>query len=142
MSPRVAPLLLAALALLAPTVAGDATLARPLAAFASESGAGALVTWIPGPERADFYRVYGLRDGALVPIPEATTTGTSAEVPSGFTAYGVTAVRDGAESAPVLAVRGGTGYCVYLDWTTIPPTYAIGNDCTRAARPRVALILP
>jgi hypothetical protein len=142
MSPRVAPLLLAALALLAPTVAGDATLARPLAAFAFDSEGGALVTWTPGPEPADSFRIYGVRDGARVPLADATATQTSAEVPTGFTAYAVTAMRDGAESAPVIAINGGATYCVTVDPRTIPPYYAIGDDCPKAARVGVKALLP
>lgn len=123
MSPRVVPLVVA-LVLLLPTVASDATITRPIAAFAFESNGGAVVSWIPGPEPADFYRVYGVRGETLVPLVDVTEM--RAEVPLGFPAYGVTAVSGGVESTPAIAVL--TGLCVYVDWTVVPPAYAIG-DC-------------
>lgn len=124
MSLRLLPLPVAvAILLLAPAATANAVFARPLAALAFENEAGALLTWMPGPEPADVYHVYGLRDGALVLIPEATTTGTHAQVPSGFDAYGVTAVREGVESAPAFAVKAPAS-CVYVDLD--PPSVTIG----------------
>lgn len=125
------PRLLAALLALAllpalaePVHADGASPHAPSFVTAQDSGGLALVSWSPGEEAADFYRVYGLDGAALVPLDSAD--GFSARVPGGYAGYAVAGVKVGAESPPVRA-------CIVIDPTgpaigLVPPCDALPLD--------------
>lgn len=107
----------------------------PAAASAIVTLTQAVVSWVPGPELADFYNVYGITaSGAAVtlaqsagPVPDAA----SLVVDGSYATYAVTGVRDGVESPPVYAVMGEAPVppCVDVDPSSVPPAYYIGPSC-------------
>lgn len=88
----------------------------------------ALVSWLPGIEPADSFRVYGGTGAGLVLLLD--TAGTAAPfslaalVPSGYDAYAVTGVRAGVESPPVFG--SATTCSIYVE--TRPPGVGL-EDC-------------
>lgn len=98
----------------------------PLAVFAGdatvESVSAAFVAWSSGETLADFYKVYGIRSSTKALL--AVATNFTAPVPAGYTAYGVSGVKNGIESELVLAIIVP---CTYLDPTPPPPNYYIGE---------------
>lgn len=93
--------------LLAPLVASQpAEPWAPLAVSAAAiQGAGAAVSWLPGSESADSYRVYGIGADGSKTLLEENVTQLSAPVPTGFHAYAVSGVKLGVESDAVTAVE-------------------------------------
>ena len=93
-------------ALLLPLVgAAEPAAYAPLAALAATVEGGAVVvSWVPGTEPADAYRVYGiLGDGARV-LLAPNVTGYETSVPGGYTGYAVSGVKLTVESDPIPAV--------------------------------------
>lgn len=104
-------LTLLTLACLAPLAGAEAAVAAhaPRLALATPvEDALTLIEWLPGEVVADFYRIYGFdTTGAATLLLDTATTpapGTLAvSVPAGYSAYGVSGVRDGAESVRIRA---------------------------------------
>lgn len=80
-----------------------------------------VVSWVPGAQLADEYKVYGVSGTELVLV--ALAAGTSATVPPGYPGYAVSGVLDGVESEAVNAL---TIPCATLDLDP-PPGVAAGN---------------
>lgn len=123
------------LAVIVPSAArGDETVdpVRPIAATAVGLGSSALVAWVPGAEAPDFFRIYGVRDETLAFLSVADADAMSATVEGSFARYVVTAVRDGVESDPALAVVGFDLVCVTVE-PGIPPGIAVGSSCAEGA---------
>jgi hypothetical protein len=85
-----------------------------------------LVAWTPGDVLADSYRVYGLEDYGTVLLMDTAESEISipfaVAVAAGFSAYAVSGVKDGIESAPTTGVEIG---CVTI--TFHPP--GVGRNC-------------
>lgn len=142
MSPRMAlgvvALLLAATA---PPLAQGEPLdpVRPVAAVAVGMGPSAVVAWVPGPEAPDFFKIYGVRDETLAFLSIADGEATSATVEGGFPQYAVTAVRNGSESEPAIAVLGVGLVCVTV-YPGIPPGFGVDWSCTAKVGAQVGLM--
>lgn len=118
---------------LGPAIADDAGAAfAPASSIAGQLDvAGVLVSWKPGEELADAYRVYGLSGDIRTRLAEwsAENTGeASVMVPNGYAEYGVVGIRGGVESPLVLSTLVDLDdppcLSVVID---VPPRYAI--DC-------------
>lgn len=112
---------------------------RPVAAVAVGLGSSALVSWVPGPEAPDFFKIYGVRNDTLAFLSVADPNATTATVEGGFPQYAVTAVRDGVESEAALAVLGVGLVCVRVE-PGIPPGIAVGSSCAVKTGTRVAFM--
>ena len=123
------PRLAAALLLLAPlmsTVQAEEdpnALSQPVWVAAASLGDQVLVSWTPGIDAAEEYRVYGVIHGVLMHLD--TVHGEfSTTVAQGYSSYGVSAVKDGVESRPTFAAMV-TGVCVTVH--DDPPGVAVGQ---------------
>lgn len=123
-------LALLAAALLVPLVTGEAP--TPYAPSSVKVQAveptSAVVEWVPGPEMAESYRVYGV-EGATLTLLMDTSEGLgplslAVVVPAAFSAYAVSGVVSGIESTRVFA-EPGLG-CIYVQ--TDPPPPRIHED--------------
>lgn len=140
MTPRTLPLLVL-LVLLAPgTVATETHTYAPLAVVAVRVGELTAVSWAPGEVPAEAYRVYGLTNGGATLLHETTGQDEvpAAKVPSGFAAYGVTGILDGAESPLVVSAGVGADSCSRGPVTVIlsPPQVLV---CKQSPPPKVQL---
>lgn len=123
-------LVLLVLALLAPSASSESSGAyapRHVSVLAWDPS-GSAVSWIPGEEAADSFRVYGFTSGGtrelLLDTAETPTPlAPFAVVQGGYLAYGVSGVAGGAETRVVLA-----GPCYYVQ--TNPPGIGEG-DCPK-----------
>lgn len=139
MFPR-AVLLLAALVLVPLHVGvGSAPGFAPSAVAALPVGGSVFISWVPGAEPADAFRVYGISEsGALALLAETArgdASGALAVVPAGFAGYAVSGVRGDVESGPVMAFIP----CVYVQ--TEPPGVGEG-DCPDRVRFALKFFLP
>lgn len=87
------------------------------------------VSWQPGREVADSYRVYGLDEHGRTLLAEwlgSNLNDARLTVPAGFADYGVTGVHGESESALVMATEIGLGDrpCITIE-PRIPPGYWI-----------------
>lgn len=113
---------LALVVLTLPSLAGasDASAAQPSTATVVGADGHGILAWTEGAEVADSYNVYGLTDSSRVLIGSFSADARSASVPAGFSAYGVSATKNGVETA----ITPALGICVAIDpWT---PTITIG----------------
>lgn len=104
-------------------VTAEPAAAQPLAAVAVLAGAdAALVTWVPGAELADTYRIYGKLGETIELVAEVPGGATSFAtiVDGGYDGYAVSAVVGSSETSTTNATWGGP-YCVRLDFSTVPP---------------------
>lgn len=145
MSPRMAPLALVVALLLTPTALGvlpDPT--QPLAAVAFVSGSTTTVSWTPGPEGADTYRIYGLTAEGMAWLSDATPDETSVLVPVGYSGYAVTGIKNGQESEATraLIVRDLTDPPQCIGIEPGPPPYIVTGNCKYRTAPRVKVLSP
>lgn len=128
MSHRGLALALILAAFLAPLTASQAPAPyAPMAAsVASIQGAAAVVSWVPGSEPADSYRVYGVASDGSKTLLDQNVTQLSAPVPAGFHAYAVSGVKLGIESEAITAF----GSCIEV--SIQPP--AVGIACPTSSR--------
>ena len=112
--PRFSPaVLVLVLAVLPNVVTAAATPWAPTAAESFSTEAGTLVTWAPGTELADSYRVYGVTSSGATLL--STTPSLSAIVAPGYESYVVTGVKDGVESS------GTTVMWPFCTYTSLDP---------------------
>lgn len=124
MSPRLGLVLLVSTMLFTPTSAiGEPT--KPVAAIAIASDPTAIVSWIPGIEAPDAYRVYGVQGESMSLLSSVAGDVLNTEVAGHFPAYAVTAVTDGIESAPTLTGSASSDGCLTI--RTDPPSVDVGN---------------
>jgi hypothetical protein len=117
-------LVVAMIALVVPTGSGSPPdLSKPVAAAAFVEPAQAFLTWVPGPVMPDYYVIYGIVNGTFSNITTVPSDTIQASVASIYPSYAVTAVTNGIESAPTLAVMGEED-CIYV-YPTIPPSFSI-----------------
>lgn len=125
------PAALLALALLAiPTSRADTSHAPLAVGAAVVSDSFALVTWTTGQAPADYYKVYGIRNGAATFLTQTNTPlpGETGDVvvPGGYSTYAVSGVSGGIES-PMrygIAVRiPDIPYCVRVSYPPLDIGY-------------------
>lgn len=117
-------LLITGLALPASADSGSERYAPSLVASVTQGDEVALVSWIPGPEVADYYNVYGVSDsGVPTPLASAQSSDLPARVAGGYSTYAVSGVKLGIESQLVYPL-GDKCLRVGLD----PPDVGI-DDC-------------
>lgn len=136
MSSRMAALVLALVALLTPTAAGDVGgPMRPLAALVDNSGGGLVVMWVPGGP-SDSFRVYGVLGDTHTLLAVAPGKESSALVPLGFETYAVSAIWGGLEST-LTYVSVVDLPCVTVMPSPLPPTVSVDTArCTPKVKVR------
>ncbi|HEX2022950.1 MAG TPA: hypothetical protein VHH36_09550 [Candidatus Thermoplasmatota archaeon] len=107
----------------------------PTSAFAAPApDGGVLVSWTPGPEPADVYRVYGVSAGELVLLSEQpAASGSTVLIGVEFSSYGVSGVENGVESVVVPAVLIAPLLPCHVWIDTSPPGYF--TDCPLPGKP-------
>lgn len=126
MSPRLSMIVVLGFVLAAPIAMGDSESASawaPTKVVAIASPSASIVTWVPGAVMADSYIVYGLRDGAPVPIQYVEVAETTAEVEGGFAQYGVVGVFNGVPSPMRVATTVGPPCIVIVTYS--PPSVTL-----------------
>jgi len=117
-------------AILVPTQARAAEPFAPLVASATLAPeAQVLVAWVPGESMADSFSVYGISPSGSLTLLRSGITDLSVMVPMGFTSYAVSGVRNGVESAPVVALGSQCELIIY--WS--PPNAGLVCPETRKA---------
>lgn len=122
---------LAMLVLLAPLAAGEDSAAfAPVGVATAPIGTEVAVSWAPGTEPADSYRIYGVsREGAITLLLDTAETenpsSLAAVVESGWNSYAVSGVSGGVESKLVYSLGSLDLGCVTVEFH--PP--AVSRSC-------------
>lgn len=130
---RAVPLVV--LIVLVPAAAGeDSGGFAPLGVAAASAGAEVVVSWLPGAQPADSYRVYGLSEGGAVVLlldtAETANPGVlAATVEAGWSSYAVSGVWSGAESRLVYSLSSVDLLCVTVEFH--PPS--VSRRCLKVA---------
>lgn len=115
--------------------------AQPVAAVAITTGPSVIVTWIPGPEPADSFQVYGVTNGTLSPLTSAQPDQTSALLPADtpkFHEYAVTAWHDGIQTQATTTLLDLNDPCVAI-YSIDPPEVFISNCLDGGPGPQVEI---
>lgn len=121
-------LLVIASSVLTSSAAGDGSAHtwKPLAATTIVSDGEAFITWTPGEESADEYRVYGLV-GEVMHLLDVVTDATVTQVPATYSQYAITGVKHELESEPTLSLTA-PNLCIWIEQGP-PPSVSAG--CSR-----------
>ncbi|MEA3200069.1 MAG: hypothetical protein QOE90_1497 [Thermoplasmata archaeon] len=128
---RCAPLILvaclAAVTILLPAGSGASTPSKPLFVVAIANPAGALISWIPGPEQPDGYVIYGEGSSGLIALETVSGNQMQTAVSEFYPAYAVASIQDGVASPATVGVSVVEN-CLTIEWTPPPPAIGWG-DC-------------